>query len=257
MKTLSTWLSLLFCGIAITNVAADDREIFEIRFYHFRSAESAAKFDSLMEDALLPLMKNQGIGPVGVFTVLDSKELNSNARVLLVPYESFQSMLALHNTSTNSPDFLEKAKGYLEQEPGNPAFERVESMLLHAFAGMPQLKVPGSGEGKSRRFELRTYKSENEVQGRLKVKMFNDAEIALFEKVGLSAVFYGEALVASNLPQLTYMLVHDDESAQKQSWKTFLADPGWEKLKTDPEFSGIRLKIIKHMLSATKYSPIK
>lgn len=257
MKIRTTWLPLLLCGIFLANAAAEDQQIFEVRFYHFRSADSASKFDSMMEEALLPLMKSQGIGPVGVFTVLESEQLNSNARVLLIPHESFQSILDLHKSSAKNPEFLENAKGYLEQEPGNPAFERVESMLLHAFTGMPKLIVPGSGEKKSRRFELRTYISENEMQGRLKVKMFNDAEIALFQKVGLPAMFYGEALVGSHLPQLTYMLVHDDESAQKKSWKTFLADPGWEQLKSDPEFSGIRLKIIKHMLSATKYSPIK
>ena len=257
MKTLSIWLTLLVCGIFVAHTAADDRQIFEIRFYHFRSSESAAKFDSMMKDVMLPVMQRQGIGPVGVFTVLESKELNENARVLVIPFDSMQTMLALHGSSTFTPEFMSQAKGYLEQEPGDPAFDRVESMLLQAFTGMPKLKVPGSGEGKSRRFELRTYKSENEVQGKLKVKMFNDAEIALFEKVGLPSVFYGEAIIASNLPQLTYMLVHDDESVQKKSWKTFLAAPEWKNLKADPEFSGIRLKITKHMLSAAEYSPIK
>lgn len=144
------------------------------------------------------------------------------------------------------------------QEPGSPAYERVESMLLQAFKGMPQLKVPGSAEGKQRRFELRTYKSENEIQGLLKVKMFNDGgEIALFEKVGLPAVFYGEAIVAPNLPQLTYMLVHDDEAAHDEAWKAFRAHPDWKALKSDEQYSSIKLKITKHMLSATDYSPIK
>jgi len=241
----------------VATVAADDQQLFEVRFYHFRSAESAAKFDTMMKDAVLPVMESQKIGPVGAFTVLDSEELDENARVLVVPFDSMKSMLALREAYADAPDFWENAKDYLLQESGNPAYDRVESMLLHGFTGMPALKVPGSGEGKSRRFELRTYKSENEVQGLLKVKMFNDAEIALFDKVGFQRVFFGEAVVASNLPQLTYMLVHDDEEAQKKTWKTFIDHPEWETLKNDEEFASIRLKILKHMLSATEYSQIK
>lgn len=236
---------------------AEDQQLFEVRFYHFRSAESAAKFDTMMKDAVLPVMEDQGVGPVGVFSVLESKELSDNARVLVVPYASLQEMLDLKDAYADDPSFWDNAKDYLLQETGNPAYDRVESMLLQAFTGMPQLKVPGSGEGKQRRFELRTYKSENEIQGLLKVKMFNDAEIALFDKVGLNAVFYGEAIVAPNLPQLTYMLVHDDEAKKGEAWKAFLGHPEWKALKNDEQYSSIKLKITKHMLSATDYSPIK
>ena len=211
----------------------------------------------MMKDAVLPVMKNQGIEHVGVFTVLDSKELDENARVSVAAYDSMEQMTDLRGAYADDPDFWPNAKDYLVQEPGSPAYDRVESMLLHAFTGMPQLKVPGSADGKQRRFELRTYKSENEVQGLLKVKMFNDGEIELFEKVNLPAVFYGEALVASNLPQLTYMLVHDDEESQGKAWKAFLAHPDWDALKNDEQYSSIKLKITKHMLTATDYSPIQ
>ncbi len=130
-------------------------------------------------------------------------------------------------------------------------------MLLLAFTGMPRLTVPGSGEGKQRRFELRTYKSENELQAFLKLKMFNEGEIELFKKVGLPAVFYGEALIASNLPQLTYMLVHDDEEAQQKAWQTFIGHPEWKALSSEEQYQIIKLQITKHMLAATEYSQIK
>lgn len=255
MSKLLRSISLILLFAAATQAA--DQQLIEIRYYHFRSAESAAKYDGMMENAALPVMKKQGIGPVGVFKVLDSKELGENARVSMASYDSMQQLLDLRGAFVEDSDFWPNAKDYLIQERGDPAYERVESMLLQAFTGMPELEVPGSGEGKQRRFELRTYKSENEVQGLLKVQMFNQGEIELFKKVGLPAVFYGEAIVASNLPQLTYMLVHDDEESQGKAWKTFINHPEWKSLSSDEQYKVIKLEIIKHMLTATDYSQIK
>lgn len=233
------------------------RQLIEVRFYHFRNAESAKKFDGMMKNAVLPVMKKQGVGPVGVFSVIESEELDENARVLIAPYDSFEALIGLKGAYARDPDFWPNAQDYLLQEKGNPAYDRVESMLLMAFTGMPKLEVPGSGDGKQRRFELRTYKSENELQGLLKVEMFNEGEIELFEKVGLPAVFYGEAISAANLPQLTYMLVHDSQEAQHAAWKTFIGHADWKSLSSMERYQGIKLTITKHMLSATKYSPIR
>jgi hypothetical protein len=183
--------------------------------------------------------------------------LNEHARVTIVPYQSLQQLLDLRQAYIDDPNFWPVAQDYLLQERGKPAYDRVESMLLQAFSGMPQLKVPGSGEGKTRLFELRTYKSENEIQQLLKVKMFNEGEIDLFKKVGLNAVFYGDAIAASNLPQLTYMLVHEDESAQQSAWKTFIDHPEWKTLSGDEQYQVIKLEITKHMLVPTSYSQIR
>ncbi|MEM7313705.1 MAG: NIPSNAP family protein [Planctomycetota bacterium] len=252
--------SLLICLFTLllgSRGVAAEQQLIEVRFYHFRSAEKAEKFDSMMKNAALPVAKSEGIGPVGVFKVESSKVLNRDARVVITPYKSVKQMLALREAYAEDPEFWPDAQDYLMQERGDPAYDRVESMLLSAFTGMPELKVPPAKGEKKRRFELRTYKSENEIQGLLKVKMFNDGEIELFEKVGLNAVFYGEAVVASNLPQLTYMVVHEDEEAQAAAWKAFLSHPDWDSLKNDEQYQIIKLKITKHMLVATDYSQIK
>lgn len=239
------------------NACGAEQQLIELRLYHFRSAEKAEKFDTMMKTAAMPVAKSEGIGPVGVFKVESSEALDKNARVVITPYKSVKQMLSLREAYTTDPDFWPNAQDYLVQEKGDPAYRRVESMLFSAFSGMPELMVPPSKSGKARRFELRTYKSENEIQGLLKVKMFNEGEIELFKKVGLNAVFYGEAVVASNLPQLTYLLVHEDEDAQKTAWKAFLSHPDWDALKSDEQYQIIKLKITKHMLTATDYSQIK
>ena len=70
-------------------------------------------------------------------------------------------------------------------------------------------------------------------------------------------MFYGEALFASNLPQLTYLLVHDDEATQKSSWSAFLKHPDWKSLSSEEQYQIIKLTITKHMLAATDCSQIK
>ena len=82
------------------------------------------------------------------------------------------------------------------------------------------MKVPGKAKDPAQRFfELRVYESLSEMKGVLKVQMFNVAESAIFDKVGVNGVFYGQALVGSNLPQLSYMLVYEDEEDRKGAWK--------------------------------------
>jgi hypothetical protein len=97
------------------------------------------------------------------------------------------------------------------------------------------------------------------MTGIIKVNMFNDGEIELFEKVGLPAVFYGSAIAGGNLPQLTYMLVHDDAEAQKTGWQKFIKSPEWEALQKKDPYAGKSLvsKIEKTMLIATDYSQVK
>lgn len=240
-------------------VHAADRQLYEVRFYHFRSTESAAKFDAMFRDAVMPVVKDRGLKDVGVFKVLSSDGgLDTDDRVTIVAYDSLDDLLNLRAAYAEDPNFWPNAQEYFMSQPkGDPAYERVESMLLRAFTGMPELKVPGSGEGKSRRFELRTYKSENEIQGLLKVQMFNEGEIDIFKKTGLNAVFYGEALIGSDLPQLTYLLVHEDEEAQKKSWKQFIGSPEWKSLSSEEQYQVIKLQIKKHMLEPTEYSLIK
>ena len=151
-------------AVAGTALAAE-QQLIEVRFYHLRTAESASKFDDMMQNAVLPVMKGEGIGPVGVFSVLDSKQLGEHARVTITPYDSFDQRLNLRAAYASAPDFWSNAKVFLQQETGDPAYDRVESMFLQSFTGMPRLKVPGDGSGAPRRFELRTYKSENANTG--------------------------------------------------------------------------------------------
>ena len=67
--------------------------------------------------------------------------------------------------------------------------------------------------------------------------MDRGGEIALFRKMGLSPVFFGEALVGSKLPNLTYRVGFDDADAQQTAWDTFINLEQWKTRSADPYYS--------------------
>jgi hypothetical protein len=86
--------------------------------------------------------------------------------------------------------------------------------------------------------------------------MFNRAEIAIFKRTGLTPVFFGETLIGSKMPNLTYMLTYDDMAAREKNWATFLADPEWKKLSSIPEYATAVSNISNVFLRPTAYSQI-
>ena len=143
--------------------------------------------------------------------------------------------------------------------PTEPAYMRVDSFLLAAFAGMPKLELPpGAAENKPRIFELRTYESHSKKANRTKIEMFNSAEIAIFRRTGLRPVFFGETMVGAGMPSLTYMLTFADMEERTRSWAAFVADPEWKKLSSTPGYTDPEIvsNITNVILSPTPYSQI-
>jgi hypothetical protein len=67
--------------------------------------------------------------------------------------------------------------------------------------------------------------------------MFDDGEAAIFRRLGMQPVFFGQTIVGRNLPNLTYMLTFDDLAARDRLFAAFGADPEWKKLRAQPELA--------------------
>src|SRR5947209_13676537 len=121
---------------------------------------------------------------------------------------------------------------------------------------MPRLEKPDSS--KPRLLNLRIYESHNERAARKKIEMFNKGELAIFRRVGLRPVFFGETLVGPAMPNLTYLLAFDDDAARQAAWARFRDDPEWLKLKAIPEYADKEIvsKITNKILTPTPYSEI-
>jgi len=103
---------------------------------------------------------------------------------------------------------------------------------------------------------MRTYESYSELKALKKVAMFNAGEIALMQELGLSPVFYGQALLGRDLPQLTYLLCSPDMETHKRNWAAFGAHPAWVRLKNDPQYADTVSKITSRFLVPAGYSQI-
>ena len=240
------------------------QEYYELRVYRLKSGADRALLDGYLSKALIPGLNLLGNKPVGVFVQQErtgtpaSGEVNDPLSVLvLIPYPTIKAFADSSARLNTLEDYLAVGGDYLLSAKANPAFERIDSWLMRAFAGMPKVELPAyCGEQKPRMFELRTYESHSELKALKKVEMFNSGETQLMRDVGLAPVFYGQALLGSNLPHLTYMLSAENPEAHAKHWDTFKTHPTWDKLKNDPQYADAVSKITNRFLAPTPYSQI-
>ena len=246
-----------FTALFVLASAAQANEIYDLKVYQLKSDEKAELFDSAMEQIGMPAALNSGATKVGVFGDQPGGEKsNSATRYVLTVFPTAEAYAKAINFKHENLD-LQPHMAYLLADKEDAAFDRIDGSTLLAFDGIPALVDPeGEGDG-NRFFELRIYESPSEGKGFLKVEMFNKSELDIFKKSGLESVFFGKAIAAANLPQLSYMLVYENQEAKDAAWKTFKTSPEWEALKNEPRYAGTVSKIHSTMLVALPYSGIK
>lgn len=241
-------------GVAIADdvKAKPGREFFELRAYTLKPDKQKV-IDGYFRDALIPALNRAGVKPVGVFYETPAPE--TPVAFLLIPYQSLDQMAAAKTGLEADAEYQKAAAEYLAIPATDPVYDRIESSLLQAFEAMPKVEAPAK---KGKLFNLRIYESHNEAAGQKKIEMFNKGEIAIFRRTGLTPVLFGEAVVGTRIPNLTYLLAFDDDAARTDAWNRFRTDPEWLKLKAMPEYEDKRIvsKITNKLLTPAEYSQI-
>ena len=135
-------------------------------------------------------------------------------------------------------EFLKAADSFWNATSAAPAFQREEISILAAFTGWPKITPPPAAATKAKRiFQLRTYESPSNGEHVRKVEMFHAGEFEIFLKAGFHPVFFGDTLVGSRMPNLTYMVSFTDLAELDAKWDVFRNDPAWKKLSTDPRYA--------------------
>jgi len=243
--------------LSTTNASAaqSSRDYYEVRTYHLKDASAEPLLLSFFEKAAIPALNRLGVKPVGVFTEIEPKD--GAAVYVVLTYPTIETFIAATTKLNSDADYLKAGADYLQVTKANPAFVRIDSWLMLAFAGMPRLELPSyCKERKSRILELRTYESHSELKAQKKVDMFNAGEIDAMHEVGLGPIFYGQVLVGKDLPHLTYMLSGENAELHKEHWKGFGAHPTWKKLLGDPQYADTVTKVISRMLKPAECSQI-
>jgi hypothetical protein len=218
-----------------------NKQILELRTYHFASPTKQQAFEDFLKTAAVPAYNRAATRPVGVFKLLasDNPDLKltteSTDLWVLLPHDSFDSAVQLSGRLAVDKVFQRTGDAIIHAAKTDPAFLRYESNLLVAFDRFPTVKVPT--EAATRLLQLRIYESHTNERGRKKVAMFNEGgELAIFERSGMTGVFFGQTLIGSKLPCLTYMLGFPTEEAQKKAWDTFRNDPEWKRISKQDEY---------------------
>jgi hypothetical protein len=224
--------------------------IYELRYFRMRNGAQIQRTSDFFAKHYLPAAERLGIGPVGFFNALIGEQ-----SPFLLSLTSYPSLSEMDKMSTDK----EYQKGFREYN-SELSYIRMENSVLRAFDSIPNIEVPSSdGKRAPRIFELRTYESPHTNASKTKIKMFDDAEIKIFRRCGMTPVFFGETLIGRNLPNLTYMLAYDDLAARDKVWRAFGADPEWQKLRSTPGLTDAEIvsNISNSILRPLAFSPIR
>jgi hypothetical protein len=216
-----------------TQAAQAKNAILEMRWLRMRNGadEQARRTKAFLEQAVAPALKRNGVALAGFFESLVAPD---GPFVLMV--SSYPDLATYYNVTrklfsaeANDPE-LEKARAEYYAAPGL-GYQRMEVSLLRAFDSIPQMETGAAPAARPRVFELRIYESGNFHTLHRKIKMFDDAELAIFRKAGIQPVWFGETLVGRNMPNLTYMVAYENLAGREAAWSRFLADPDWIELR--------------------------
>ena len=246
------------------------RDYYELRSYRLKPGASSALLDGYLEKALIPALNKRGLTNVGVFTEVevDKKAVTAKPKVgtledpvavwVLITHPTLESFVTVSADLNTDATVQAAGAAYLTTPKAAPAYDRVDTWLLRAFAGFPRTQIPAFSKAKTptRIFEMRDYQSHSEERALSKMAMFNAGEIEVMKDLGMSPVFFGQAIAGPNLPHLRYITCGPDLASPLDPWKKFGSDPRWVKLRDDPQYKDNTSKNTARFVVPTAYSQI-
>ena len=260
MKKLIQAALLVAFIFSVINVKAQRKKIakgyYQITVYNFKTAEQQGLIDNYLQMAYLPALHNLKINNVGVFMPITNDTAINKRLYVIIPLPSFEAAATLTQKVNSNADYLSNSKAYLDVAHTNPAYTRIENILLEKFAMAPYLLLPKlTGNRAERIFELRSYESASEKIYQNKVYMFNEGkEIDIFTKLNFNAVFYANVIAGSRMPNLMYMTSFENIADRDEHWKKFSASDDWKKLSGMPMYQNNVSKADIILMKSTSYS---
>ncbi len=251
-----TAILLFIVSISLSNkFSAQNRDIYQIKTYLMNTEQQMETTENFLKDAYLPALKRLGINPVGVFKpkTIDSDSIKKV--MVLIPFSSLEEFSNLDSQLLKDATYLTAGSSYLNAAFNKAPYLRIESILLQAFSGYPNLTPSSLTNLKEERvYELRSYESSTEANFKNKVEMFHDGEIKLFDRLEFHPVFYAEVLSGDKMPNLMYMTTFSDQTSRDDHWKAFFSSPEWKVLSAKTEYKNNVSKANIMFLTPTKYS---
>ena len=249
---------LIILALVLQTTWALGGDFYQLKIYHLKTDEQEKQLDVFLEAAHIPALHRAHIKQVGVFKPVPADAQKEDQRLVYVfiPFISYEQFATLETVLQQDEVYQEAGKAYLFAPYDNPPYDRIETMLLSAFEGHPHFQLPKLTSPRSERvYELRNYEGPTEALYRNKVEMFNKGdEIGLFERLGFNAVFYGEVIAGSRMPNLMYLTTFENKKSRDEHWAAFSKDEYWKELSAMPEYQNNVSRNQQLFLYPTEYS---
>ncbi|MBN1987705.1 MAG: NIPSNAP family protein [Prolixibacteraceae bacterium] len=249
-SALAAGVAVAPAGLQTTQVSGEQKDFYELKVFQLSGGGGRNQLKKYYTEAVIPFLNKRG-AKVGAFNEYSLEE--PPVMYILHAHKSPADYYEAVQAMKSDPAFLEAAKEYSQLPADSPVFVRYETFLMEAFDGIPRFKQPDENRGL---FELRTYESYNEDAGIRKVKMFNDEELPLFEKVGLHPVFFGQLMAGQFMPALTYMLWFKNMEEREANWEKFITSDEWKTMSGKPIYANTVSKVKKKFLIPADFSQI-
>ena len=234
------------------------RDYYQIKVYTIKNADQEKSIDNYLKNAYLPAMHRAGIKKVGVFKPKADDPAVGTKVFVFIPLKDLAQVEKIEASLAKDKEYQTAASAYINAAFDNPPYKRIESILLKAFTTQPEYFAPTFSTPKSEQiFELRSYQSATEKIHNKKVEMFNEGgETGIFKSIGANAIFYGQVISGSAMPNLMYMTSYSDMKSNEDHWKAFRDHPEWKRLSGMEEYKNTVSHIDKWMCHPTDYSDI-
>jgi hypothetical protein len=243
---------------AAAEAAATSFTFLELATWRLHNSDEAQlkRVSDYLENGRFPALVRASSKPIAALANLIGPD---GPAILTITQYSTLAAMQQTLTALDADEAHQKALQTLSAGPGLP-FVTLESSLLQSLAVLPAPVLPTDAAARPARiFELRTYESQSVPARQKKIAMFNNGEIATFQRLGMRPVFIGESMIGPRQPNITYMLSFDSLAEREKLWQAFGSDPEWKKLSAPPELkdSQIVAKISNTIWRPLSFSPLK
>lgn len=255
-RTLRLSLLLGFTLLLSASFKEPKRAFYLIKVYQLQSQEQINAMDTYLSNAYLPALHRAGYKDIGVFYPAGQDTLKEKKIYVFIPIGNINKVTQIEDLPLTDKQLQEAGTAFWNAAYTAVPYQRMENIIIQAFPLMPGYEVPKlQGKKEDHIYELRSYEGPTERLYRQKVKMFNEGgEIDLFKRLQFNAVFYGEVVAGSKMPNLMYMTSFDNMSEREAHWKTFRDDAQWISIKDLPEYLHTVSKNDQVLLRAKSYS---
>ncbi len=231
---------------------------YQIIVYHVLNNTQMQQVDNYLQNSYIPALHKAGVSKVGVFKPLANDTAVDKKIYVFMPLKSLAHVAQIDQSIWNDPKHTEDGVDYLNAAFNKSSFVRKEAIILKAFEKMTEFSVPNlTGTAAEKIYELRSYEGATEKLYRKKVDMFNaGGEVALFSRLEFNAVFYGEVLAGSRMPNLMYMTSFNSIADREAHWNKFKEDAEWKKLSGMEEYKNTVSRNETILMHATSYSEL-